>query len=144
MFLGEGRSSRVEPFSPGAVGLVRDRRAEHPVADLLAVDFHLELGFESRDPLALLAGDLAQVPLAGEAPELADVPAAVDGGAETVRALDRGQVGVALVDLLELERLFQAREVTVVLLVEFGDEAVGPVAVGVQLGGGRRRRRHRS
>ena len=39
----------------------------------------------------------------------------------------------ALVDLLDVERLLEAREVEVVLLVEVGDEPVGLVAEGVEL-----------
>ena len=44
---------------------------------------------------------------------------------------------MALVDLLELERLLVPGEVEVVLLVELGDEAVGVVAEGVELTAGR-------
>ena len=36
----------LEPLAPVAVGLVRDRDAEHPVGDLLAVDRRLELGLD--------------------------------------------------------------------------------------------------
>ena len=49
------------------------------------------------------------------------------------RDLRRGQVGVARVDLLEVERLLVAGVVEVVLLVQLRDEAVRLLAVGVQL-----------
>ena len=98
--------------------------AEHPVGDLLAVDARLELGLELGDALGVLAGQVAEVALAGEAPELA-VAAAPSRRPSDCAVSSARQIGVALVDRLELERLLEAGEVEVVLLVELGDEAVG-------------------
>jgi hypothetical protein len=50
---------------------------------------------------------------------------------------------VPLVDRLELEPLLQPGEMEVVLLVQFGDEAVGLLTVGIELLRGRRLWRHR-
>ena len=109
-----GRSIRKGIVSPSTVGLER----------------RLELG----DLLGLLARELAEVALGGEAPELADAPVAVRRLAERLRLLELRQLGVALVDRRELELLLEARVVEVELLVELGDEAVGPLAEAVEVG----------
>ena len=95
----------------------------------------------------MLARQVADVPLAAEVPELADAAVAVHRRADRLDALELGQLGVALVDLLELELVLQPGVVEVVLLVELGDEAVGAGSryassstgdVGVSLGTARR------
>ena len=73
------------------------------------------------------AREVAEVALAGEAPELGR------RALEPLRRLELRQLLVPLVDRLELERLLVAGVVEVVLLVELGDEAVGVVAEGVEL-----------
>src|SRR5439155_12781700 len=94
---------------------------------------HGQLGLERRDLLSVLAGQPADVPLAGELPELADAAVAVDGLPDRLRLLELRQARVPLVDLLELEPVLQACEVLVVLLVQRGDEAVGLRPVGGEL-----------
>ena len=116
-----------------AIGLVAERRTQHPERHLLAVDLRLERRLEVRHLLAVLAGQRAEVVLAAEAPQLTQVLVAVDRGADRVRRLQGRQVGVALVDRGQVERLLQAREVLVVLLVELGDEAVCPLADAVEI-----------
>ena len=143
MLFGRVPHRSVEPLAPVAVGLVRDRRAQHPERDRLAVDGHLELGLEPRDLLGMLARQPAEVALAGEAPELADAPVAVHRRAQRLGALELGQVRMACVNGLQLEAVLQPGEVKVVLLVELGDEPVGAVAVRLELLRGRRRARHR-
>jgi hypothetical protein len=138
VLLGQLDPDAVELFTFGAVRLVRDGRAQQAVADLLAVDFGLEAGLELGNLLAVLASEVAEVALRREAPELADTPVAVDRLADRFRLAERGQVGIALVDRLELERVFVAGVVEVVLLVELGDEAVGALAEAVQISGGGR------
>ena len=101
----------------------------------LAVDLHLELGLEPCELLVVRSRQLAEMALAGEAPELADARVAVHLVPDLARDLRRGQVGVARVDLLEVERLLVAGVVEVVLLVQLRDEAVRLLAVGVQLSG---------
>ena len=126
--------ARVELAPLVAVGLVRDRRAEHPERNLLAVDLDLELGLELGELLGVLARQVAEVPLAGETPELAHSCAAVDRDADRLRLLELGQVRVALVDRRRGRSVsFRPGEVEVVLLVELGDEAVRLLAVGVEL-----------
>ena len=71
MLLGQVVPRGFEPCRALAVGAVRDRRRQHPVADRLAVVLRLELGLQLRDLLGVLAGELAEVPLAAEAKELA-------------------------------------------------------------------------
>jgi hypothetical protein len=83
------------------------------------------------------------MPLAGEAPELADPAVAVDRFPERLCPLERRQVLVALVDRLELDLVLQAGEVEVVLLVELGDDAVGVLAITVEILGSGRGARHR-
>ncbi len=129
----------IEPLALVAVGLVRDRRAQHPERDLRPVDVGFEARLELCDLLALLARQLAEVALRGEAPQLADAPVAVCHLAERLCLLEVGQLGMALVDRREVERVLEPRVVEVVLLVELGDEAVGLLAEAVQVDGGGRR-----
>ena len=133
MLLDELVARALEPFALRPLGCVRDRRPDHPKADLLAVDRRLQLGFEPRDLLLVLLRQLPEIALAGEAPELADAVAAVDGLADRAGLLERRQVGVPVVDRHEVECLLQAGEVEVVLLVELGDEAIDALAVLVEL-----------
>ena len=140
MLLGQRVPGVLEPRTLVAVGLVRHRRPEHPVGDLVAVHGRSQLGLEPRGALGVLAGQVAEVALAGEAPELADPPVAVDGGADPVRLLEAGQLGEALVDRREVERGLVAGVVEVVLLVDRRDETVRLLAVVVQLSLGSVRR----
>ena len=68
-------------------------------------------------------------------PSQAKRQSSVGRALEPLRGVELRQLLVALVDLLELERLLVAGEVEVVLLVELGDEAVGLVAERVELAG---------
>src|SRR5439155_23388406 len=95
-----------------------------------------------RRPLGELARDAGEVSLAREAPQLPGASVPVDGGAYPLGLLDPREVGVALVDRLELERVLQPGEVEVVLLHLLGDESVGALAVDVELPFGRRGVRH--
>ena len=136
VLLGRLPHRAVELLAPPAVGLVRHRPGgASGTGSGLAVDRHLELGLELGELLGVLARELAEVALAAELPELADAAVAVDRRADRLHVLELGQRRVPLVDLLELEPVLQARVVEVVLLVELGDEAVGLVAVGVELAG---------
>ena len=90
-----------------------------------------------RDLLALLARQLAEVVLAGEAPQLADARRRLTIAPSAFAVLEVGQLRVALVDRREVERVLEARVVEVVLLVELGDEAVGPLADAVEVDGRR-------
>ena len=132
----------LDPAALVAVLLVGDRRPQHPERDLLAVDLRLQLRLEAGGALGVLAGQRREEALAGEFPELAHARAAVDRGADPLRLLDVGQVGVALVDRLEVEIILQAGKVEVVLLHLLSDEMVGALAVGVELTFGRRGVRH--
>src|SRR5439155_20389038 len=143
VLLGQLRTGLVEPLALAAIFGVRDRRAEHPEADLLAVAVRLELGLEGRELLAVLFCQVAEVPIAGEAPELADAAVPVDSLLESLCPLQLRQVLVALVDRLELELVLQAGEVEVVLLVELGDEMIGVFAVAVEILRSGRGARHR-
>ena len=67
----------------------------------------------------MLARQVAEEALAREAPELGR------RALQLLRRLEPRQLLVALVDLLDVERVLQPGEVEVVLLVEVGDEAVG-------------------
>jgi hypothetical protein len=125
MLLRQRRADLVELASPLAVGLVRDRRAQHAERDLVAVELRDELGLECRLALGVLARQVAEEPLGREPPEFPHSAVAVDRRADLLRRLERGQLGMALVDRLEVERLLVAREVEVELLVELGHEAVG-------------------
>ena len=133
VLLGQRVAGVLEPLALVAVGLVRDRRAEHPVGDLLAVDGHGQVGLDLSGPLLVLTGQVPEVALAREAPELADAAVSVHRGADPVGLVEIGQLGELLVDRLELEGVLQARVVEVVLLVDRGDEAVRLLAVVVQL-----------
>ncbi len=143
MLLGRLPHDAVEALAAVAVGLVCDRGAQHPERDFLAVDGDLQLGLEGRQLLGVLARQPAEVALAGEAPELADAPVAVDRAPERLRPLELGEVRVPLVDRLELEPLLQPGEMEVMLLVQFGDETVGLLAVCIEFLRGRRIWRHR-
>ena len=70
----------------------------------------------------MLAGQVAEEALAGEAPQLGR------RAFHLLRGLEPRQLLVALVHLLDVEALLLAGEVEVVLLVEIGDEAVGALA----------------
>ena len=126
MLGGQVRARPVEPLPLAAVLGVRDRRAKHPVRHRLAVDVGLELGLEGGDFLAVLLGEVPEVPLAGEPPQLTHASVAVDRLTEGLRPLELRQVLVALV-----------------LLVELGDEAVGVLAVALELLRAGRGARHR-
>ena len=139
----QGRPRLVEAFALVPVLRVRDRRPQHPEADLLAVHLGLELGLEGGDLLAVLLRQVAEMALAGEAPQLPDSPVSVDRLAERLRPFELGQILVAFVDRLELELVLEAGEMEVVLLVELGDEAIGVVAVRVEVLRRGRRVRHR-
>ena len=94
------RSSRSRRSRSGSFD---DRDAQHPVRDLLAVDRRLELGLDLGELLLVLAGQVAEVALAGEAPELGRARP------QPLRRLEPRQLLVPLVDRLELERLLVAR-----------------------------------
>ena len=138
MLLGQLDADPVDLLPLVAVGLVRHRRPQHPEGDRLAVDRCLQARLEARDLLRLVAGEVAQVALGREAPELADSPVAVCGLAERLRLLQPGELGVAVVDRRQLELFLVARVVEVELLVELRDEPVGPLAEVVEVGGGQR------
>ena len=143
MLVGQGCARLVEALALVPVLRVGDRRPQHPEADLLAVHLRLELGLESGDLLAVLLRQVAEMALAGEAPQLPDSPVSVDRLAECLRPFELGQILVAFVDRLEFELVLEAGEMEVVLLVEFGDEAIGVLAVGVEVLRRGRRVRHR-
>ena len=71
MLLGQGAPRVLQPPPLVPVGGVRDRRRQHPVADRAAVRRGLERRLELGDLLRVLARELAEVPLAAEAEELA-------------------------------------------------------------------------
>jgi hypothetical protein len=110
-----------------AVRLVRDHGAQHPIRDRLAVHRRVELRLGLGEPLLVRAGQVPQEALAREPPEL--------GGRalHLLRRLQRRQLLVAVIDLLDVERLLQPCEVEVVLLVEVGDEPVATLAERVEL-----------
>ena len=132
VLLGEGATRVLQAAPLVAVGGVRDRRRQHPVADRAAVHRGLERRLELGDLLRVLAGQLTEVALAAEAEEL-PVLASTNALAEPLHRLDVRQVRVPLVDRAQVEVGLQARVVEVVLLVELGDEAVGAGAVAVEL-----------
>ena len=136
VLVGEAVSRLLQALPTAAVVGVGHRRTDHPVGDRLAVDRRLELGLEGRRLLAVLARQLSEVVLGGEAPELGDAAVAVHGLAQGLRLLEARELGVAVVDRLQVERVLEARVVQVVLLVELGDEPIDAVAVGVELAGG--------
>ena len=132
VLLGQVVPRLFEPRARVSVGGVRDRRRQHPVADGLALVLRLELRLELRDLLRVVARELAEIPLAAEAVELHVRPPG-DRLAEPLDRLEVDQLGVALVNRAQLEVRLQPRVVEVVLLVELGDEAIGAVAVAVEL-----------
>ena len=121
-----------------SVLLVRHCDSEHPIGNRLAVDLGLERCFFARDACLVLAGQVAEEAFAGEAPQLGR------RAFHPSRGLERRQVGVALVDLLDVEALLLAGEVEVELLVEIGDEAVSALAERVHVAARWTRGRHRS
>jgi len=137
--LGELDADPVEPLALVAVRLVRHRRAQHSEGDRLAVDLRFERCFELGDLLRRLAGQLAEVALDGEAPELGDVAVTVGRAPKGKRLVELREIREALVDRAELELLLVPRVVEVELFVELGDEAVGSVAEAVEVGGVQRR-----
>ncbi len=132
VLLGQRVARLLEPRPRRAIRLVRDRRPQHPVADRLAVVRDLERGFESRNPLSVLARQLAEIALAAEAEEL-EILAPLDGRADPLDRLEVGEIGMPLVDRSQLEVGLVAGVVEVVLLVELCEEAVGSLAVAVEL-----------
>ena len=124
---------RVELAPLVAVGLVRKSRTHHAVGDVLSAHSHRQLRFELRELLGVLAGEVAEVALAGETPQLAHACAAVHRQADRFDLVELCQVRVALVDRRQVERLLQPGVVEVELLVELGDEPVRLFAIGVQL-----------
>ena len=132
MRFGELVPRLLEPGARGAVGGVRDRRRQHPVADRAAVVRRLEGRLQLGDFLLVLARELAEVGLAAEAKELR-VLAAADRLAEPAQRRSLHEVGVALVDRAQLELGLQAGVVEVVLLFQLGEEAVGAGAIAVEL-----------
>jgi hypothetical protein len=139
VLLGRLPHRTVELLPPISVGLVRHRRAQHPERDRLAVDAYLELGLDLGLLLSELARQLPDVALAAEVPELAGPAVAVHVRAQRLHALELRQHRMALVDLLELEPVLQARVMEVVLLVELGEKAVGLNSIRVELDGRCRR-----
>ena len=131
-------ASELELASFLPVRLVGDGRPQHAEADLLAADFDLEGGLELSGALLLLRGQLAHEAVAREAPELAQTPVAVHCGTHRPGCLERGQIGMALVDRLDLECLLVAGEMEVVLLHQLCQEAVGLLPEAGQLARGRR------
>ncbi len=134
VLLGQLDADPVDLLALVAVRLVGHRRPQHPERDRLSVDLGLQGRLELGRLLGLLARQLAQISLGGEAPELADPTVSVRRPAESLRLLELRQLGVALVDRSELQLLLEPRVVEVELLVQLGDEAVGPVAEAVQVG----------
>ena len=118
----QAHAGLLEPLPLVAVGLVRHRDAHHPVRDRLAVDGRLQLCLDSRDLRLVLAREVAEEALARESPELGRRALHLPCGVEPRQLL------VALVDLLDVERLLETRVVEVELLVEIRDEAIRAVA----------------
>jgi len=108
-----------------AVGLVLDRRAQHPVRDDLAVERHLELRLGFHHACLVRARQVAEEALAGESPQLGRLVA------HRERGVDRREVLEPLVDRFHLVGRLLARVMEVGLLVELRDEPVGPVAEGI-------------
>jgi hypothetical protein len=134
MLLRQLRADAVDALPLVAVRLVGHRRPEHPERDRLAVDLGLQCRLELGGLLGLLPRQLAEVALGGESPELADPAVAVRGVAQRLGLLELRQLGVALVDGRQLELLLEPGVVEVELLVELGDEPVGPLAEAVEVG----------
>ena len=127
MLLEQPQPCRLEPLALVAVGLVRHHHAQHPVGVGLAVHGCLELGLDLRHARLVLSRQVAEETFAGEPPQL-------DRGVfHPLRGIEPRQLLVALVDLLDVERVLQAREMEVVLLVDVGDEPVGLVPECIDL-----------
>ena len=126
------RASRSAPATSRSSSFA-ESRLEHPERDLLAVDRRGQRRLELGDPLRFLAHEVAEIPLAGELPELAPPAVAVDRGAEGERGVELRQALVPLVDRREVVALLVAGEVEVGLLVELRHEAVGVRAERVDL-----------
>jgi hypothetical protein len=92
----------------------------------------LERRLQLGDPLGVLPGQLAEIPLAAEAVEL-EILASADRRAEALHHLHICQLRVPLVDRTQVEVGLQPRVMPVVLVVELRDEAVGAGAVAVEL-----------
>ena len=86
-----------------AVGFVRQRRADHPIGDVLAVDGELQLSFELGELLGVRARQFSEIALASEAPQLANSRAAVHRQADRLHDLRLREVAVPLVDGSEIE-----------------------------------------
>src|SRR5690349_10882047 len=100
------------------------------------VDGGLEARFLTGQLRLVLARQVAQEPLAGEAPQLPRPTF------HLLRRVESRQLLVALVDLLDVEGLLLSGVVEVELLVEVGDEAICAFADGVDLLAGRRLNGH--
>jgi hypothetical protein len=137
VLVGELVARLLEPPARVAVGRVRDRRRQHPVADGAAVVGRLERRLEVGDPLGVLAGQLAEVALAPEAEEL-EVVAPAHGAPDALHGRGIDERRVPLVDRAQVEIRLQAGVMAVVLVVELRDEPVGAGAVAVELAVGRR------
>ena len=98
VLLGQRVARMLEALTLGAVGLVRDRRPDHPVRDLLAVDRRRQPGLEPGGLLVVLTGQVPEIAVAGELPELAGPAVAVDGRADPVGLVEARQLAVPLVD----------------------------------------------
>src|SRR5262249_41636973 len=98
----------------------------------LSVDGRLQLRLRLRNARLVLAREIAEEALACEAPELGR------RALQALRGLELSQVAVALVDLLDVERLLEPGEVEVVLLVDVADEVVGLGAEPIEVAAGRR------
>src|SRR5207248_10648302 len=81
-----------------SVRLVRDPRPEHAVRDRLPVDGRRECRLELARPRFLSLRQVAEIPAAGELPELLRAAVGLGGPGEAERRVERRQVGIALVD----------------------------------------------
>ena len=138
MLLGQLVSPILERTTLVAVGLVRHRRPQHAEPDGLAVHGRLELRLERRDLLGVRLREVREVLRTAEVPELAHGGIAVDGGAESVRVVERRQLGIAVVDTRDLERVLVPGVVHVPLVEQLREEPVGLLADVGELGGGER------
>ena len=133
VLLGQVVTRLFEPLAPPAVGLVHDRGPQVAVRDRLAVDLGHERRLELGGALGLVADEVAEVALAGEAPQLARVAVPVHRGPDGERGVELRQLCVPLVDRGQLVAVLEAGEVEVRLLVQLGDEAIGVLAQVVEL-----------